>query len=77
MNEVLSTCTHLVEMTITSFNKFSQVQKREILGSAKLTLQTVIKKVKDLKWDDTSKIKENFNKLEQHFQVVLEEFEKV
>ena len=52
-------------------------QKRTVLGGAKLSLQSVVKKMKDLMWEDQSEISENLNKVEEQLKAIMEEVEKL
>jgi hypothetical protein len=72
-NKVLNTCLRLAETSLNCIVNCSVVQKNAMLGSAKLCLQSVIKKLKDLMWEDQSAIAENLIKLEEYLKIILEE----
>ncbi|OXU30979.1 hypothetical protein TSAR_009744 [Trichomalopsis sarcophagae] len=76
-NVVLDTCVRLAQATMRCINNCAVAQKRAVLGSAKLNLQSVVKKLKDLMWEDQSGISENLAKVERYLQVVLDELEKL
>lgn len=67
----------LSQATMNCINNCAVAQKRAVLGSAKLNLQSVVKKLKDLMWEDQSGISENLAKVEHHLQVALSELEKL
>lgn len=67
----------LAQATMNSMDNCAVTQKRAVLGSAKLNLQSVVKKMKDLMWEDQTGISENLAKVEHYLQVILDELEKL
>ncbi|XP_014205573.1 tetratricopeptide repeat protein 27 [Copidosoma floridanum] len=76
-NKVLETCKRLAEASLKSTEHCAVQQKRQILASAKLSLQSVVRKIKDLAWEDMSDIAENLSTVEEYLQKVLDELEKI
>ncbi|XP_058808371.1 tetratricopeptide repeat protein 27 [Phymastichus coffea] len=76
-NNVLDTCVRLAEANLYNLHNVAVAHKRTILGSAKLSLQSVVKKIKDLNWEDQSGILENLEKVENKLKLIVDELEKL
>ncbi|XP_011497228.1 PREDICTED: tetratricopeptide repeat protein 27 [Ceratosolen solmsi marchali] len=72
VNKVLGICLRLAEISMSYLTNCSNTQKKVILVSVKLCLQSVIKKVEDLIWEDQSGITENFIKVKENLKIVLD-----
>lgn len=76
-NNVLDTCLRIAEANLNSLENVAVTQKRAVLGSAKLSLQSVVKKMKDLNWEDKSGISEHLSKVEEQLKLIIDELEKL
>lgn len=71
LNKVLDTCIGLAEASLKSTEHCDTQQKRQILAGAKLAIQSVIKKVKDLTWEDKSSFEKNLCQVENVFDKII------
>ncbi|KAJ8686374.1 hypothetical protein QAD02_022168 [Eretmocerus hayati] len=76
-SEVMDTCARLSQATISCLNGCSTTQKRTVLGSAKLSLQSVIKKMNDPMWKDHAEIVKKSSCVEEQLHLILEELQKL
>ena len=74
---VLEMCIKLAQAYEHCSRNCSTVQKRAMLGSAKLSLQSVVKKVKDQELSEQGEILDRLQKVEERLAVILEELEKI
>ncbi|XP_034190160.2 tetratricopeptide repeat protein 27-like [Osmia lignaria lignaria] len=74
--KILQLCCTLAEMYLQCASKCEDKKRRTLLGSAKLSLQSVVKKVKDQQWDN-DKISTSLQKVEEYLNTVIIELEKM
>lgn len=72
--KILQLCCTLAEMYLQCASKSEDKKRRTLLGSAKLSLQSVVKKVKDQQWDN-DKISTSLQKVEEYLNTVVTELE--
>lgn len=72
---VLELCTDLAESYLKCAEVGSPLQKKAMLGSAKLSLQGVAKKVKDEEWNGQKEISDSLANVESYLTKILDEFE--
>lgn len=74
---VLELCHILAHAYLTCSKNCSLNQKRSMLGSAKLSLKGVVKKVKDQQWNDQTVISECLQKVEDVLEQIVKELDEV
>ncbi|XP_012259318.2 tetratricopeptide repeat protein 27 [Athalia rosae] len=74
---VLELCSDLAESYLKCAKAGSQLQQKAMLGSAKLSLVGVVKKVKEQDFGDNEEINEGLAKVETYLNKILEEFQKI
>lgn len=75
--DVLQLCGDLAESYLKCAEVGSSLQKRAMLGSAKLSLQGVVKKVKDQEWTDQIEINEYLANVETYLNTILEKLQNI
>lgn len=73
---VLELCHNLAQAYLHCVKGIAIVKKRKMLGSAKLSLQGVVKKVKEQEWNNTNII-EQLTKVEEHLTIITNELEQI
>jgi len=73
---VLELCCHLAQAYLRCATDITIVKKRKMLGSAKLSLQAIVKKVKEQEWNNENII-EQLTKVEEYLSIIMNEFEKI
>lgn len=76
VQKVLQLCCMLAEMYLQYASNCEPKKKRTLLASAKLSLQGVVKKVKDKEWN-IEKICISVEKVEKYLNIVIIELEKI
>lgn len=74
---VLEMCVKLAHANEHCSRNCSTAQKRAMLGSAKLSLQSVVKKVKDQELSEQVEIVDRLQKVEERLTVISQELEKI
>lgn len=77
VENVLSMCIKLAEAYENCSQNCSDIQKRGLLGSAKLSLQSVIKKVKDQELSQQQEIINNLLKVEEKLINIIADLDKI
>lgn len=72
----LKLCCNLAQAYLRCTTDIAVVKKRKMLGSAKLSLQGVVKKVKEQEWSNTNVI-EQLMKVEEYLATVTNELEQI
>jgi len=73
---VLQLCCNLAQAYLRCTADIAVVKKRKMLGSAKLSLQGVVKKVKEQEWNNTNII-DQLTKVEDYLLTVTNELEQI
>jgi len=73
---VLELCCNLAQAYLRCVTDIAVVKKRKMLGSAKLSLQGVVKKIKEQEWDNTN-ITEQLRKVESYLATITNELEQI
>jgi len=76
IQNVLELCCHLAQAYLRCATNITIVKKRKMLGSAKLSLQAVVKKAKEQEWSNTNII-EQLTKVEEYLSIIINELEKI
>lgn len=71
--DVLTLCSNLAQAHLDCATDVSDVKKRKILGSAKLSLQRVLKKVEEQEWSNVNIIKE-LTRVKNYFTTINNKF---
>lgn len=74
---VLELCADLAESYLKCAEVGSPLQKKAMLGSAKLSLHGVVKKVKDQEWNDQKEINEFLANVETYLNTILEQLQNI
>lgn len=77
VKHVLEMCVKLAEVYENCSQNCSDVQKRGLLGSAKLSLQSVVKKVKDQEFSEQQEIIDHLQKVEEKLLLILSDLDKI
>lgn len=77
VEHVLNMCIKLSDAYENCSKNCSDQQKRSLLGSAKLSLQSVIKKVKDQELSEKQEIIDHLMKVEEKLEIILSNLEKI
>ncbi|XP_043475908.1 tetratricopeptide repeat protein 27 [Leptopilina heterotoma] len=77
IENVLNMCIKLSDAYENCSKNCSDQQKRSLLGSAKLSLQSVIKKVKDQELSEKQEIIDHLMKVEEKLEIILSNLEKI
>ncbi|XP_046599448.1 tetratricopeptide repeat protein 27 isoform X2 [Neodiprion lecontei] len=75
--DVLNLCADLAESYLKCAESGSPLQRRAMLGSAKLSLQGVVRKVKDQDWIGQKDIDESLANIEAYLTKILDELRKI
>lgn len=73
---VLELCCNLAQAYLHCTTDIAIVKKRKMLGSAKLSLQGVVKKIKEQEWNNTN-IMEQLMKVERYLATITNELEQI
>lgn len=73
---VLELCCTLAQVYLRCTNNVTVIKKRKMLGSAKLSLQGVVKKIKEQEWNNTNII-EQLTKVEEYLTTITNELEQI
>lgn len=73
---VLTLCRNLAQMHLSGTVDITVAKKKKLLGTAKLSLQSVIKKVKEQDWDN-SNIVEQLTNVEKYLTDVTDELQQI
>lgn len=73
---VLKLCYDLAQTYLRCTNDIAVIKKRKMLGSAKLSLQGIMKKIKEQEWDNTN-IMEQLIKVERYLAIITNELEQI
>lgn len=73
---VLELCCNLAQVYLCCSNNIAVAKKRKMLGSAKLSLQGVVKKIKEQEWNNTNII-EQLTKVEEYLTIIINELEQI
>ncbi|KAM0734749.1 Tetratricopeptide repeat protein 27 [Formica fusca] len=73
---VLELCCNLAQAYLRCTKDIAAVKKRKMLGSAKLSLQGVVKKIKEQEWNNTNII-EQLTKVEEYLTIITNELEQI
>lgn len=76
VEDVLQLCCLLAEMYLHCASECEAKKKRTLLASAKLSLQGVVKKVKDQEWN-VERILTRLRRVEEYLNIVMNELEKM
>lgn len=73
---VLELCCNLAQAYLRCVTDIAVVKKRKMLGSAKLSLQGVMKKIKEQEWNNTNII-EQLMEIEKYLAIITNELEQI
>ncbi|XP_072753473.1 tetratricopeptide repeat protein 27-like [Anoplolepis gracilipes] len=73
---VLELCCNLAQAYLRCTKDIAVVKKRKMLGSAKLSLQGVVRKIKEQEWNNTN-ITEQLTKVEEYLTIITNELEQI
>lgn len=74
--KVLELCCNLAQTYLRCTTNITAIKKRKMLGSAKLSLQGVVKKIKEQEWNNTNFIEQS-TKVEDYLVTITNELEQI